>query len=268
MSKDEYDEWLKHVKTTSRYSVLEPFILHRGEFALSCTLEFIGVPRDLVAHIDGRSSWARQGLKVHSTAGNIHPGSKGFVVFELENVGPVPILLYPGLAIAQLTFDRLDNIAVEDYASRATSKYASFAQNLFSAYPQDYTLAAMRGLLRRKSAQYGIANIPARPIPTDSKILLSNKNELPKFDDRVNADYESILASIEMFDTEDLRIAAVPILAIVGENGDVAVLDRNVSELRKCLNQKMEEAHRINGEVLPIIKKVITALKRERLRGN
>src|SRR5947207_1644451 len=105
MSPSEYNEWLRHLRLVNRYSVLERFILHPFQFALGRTLEFISVPRDIVARIDGRSSWARQGLVVHSTAGDIHPGTRGFVVFELMNYGPVPIVLYPGLAIAQVRFE-------------------------------------------------------------------------------------------------------------------------------------------------------------------
>src|SRR6185503_11268579 len=110
MSQQEYEEWLRHLRMVNRYSVAESFILHPWQFALARTLEFISVPRDLVGRIDGRSSWARQGLVVHSTAGDIHPGSKGFVVFELMNSGPVPIVLYPGLAIAQVTFELAEGV--------------------------------------------------------------------------------------------------------------------------------------------------------------
>src|SRR5580700_5937950 len=55
MSLDEYREWLKHARVTNRYSISESFVLHRGEFALASTLEFIGLPKDIIGHIDGRS---------------------------------------------------------------------------------------------------------------------------------------------------------------------------------------------------------------------
>ena len=145
MSPDEYSEWLKHLRLVNRYSVLEKFILHPFQFALGRTLEFISLPRDIVGRIDGRSSWARQGLVVHSTAGDIHPGTRGFVVFELMNYGPVPIVLYPGLAIAQLTFEAVEDVR-ESYAERATSKYYGFRPSLWSGYPNDSILQAMRQL--------------------------------------------------------------------------------------------------------------------------
>ncbi len=144
MTVKEYEEWLKHARVANRYAITDPFVLHPWEFALASTLEFICLPKDILGHIDGRSSWARQGLQVHSTAGNIHPGSRGFVVFELDNVGPVPILLYPGMAIAQLTFDELGKPVDESYSERTKSKYLGFRQTLWSAYPTDSVLESMR----------------------------------------------------------------------------------------------------------------------------
>ena len=144
MSREEYVEWRSHHRFTSRYSVLDPFILHPRELVLATTLEFIAVPNNLVARLDGRSSWARQGLKVHSTAGDIHPGSAAFVVFELENTGPIPISLHPGMSIAQLTFEELVAPARIDYASQPGSKYRRFGQNLWSAYPSDSIIEALR----------------------------------------------------------------------------------------------------------------------------
>src|ERR1019366_1302677 len=162
MSVEEYHEWLKHSRVTHRYSISDPFVLHRGEFTLASTLEFISLPRSIVGHIDGRSSWARHGLQVHSTAGNIHPGSRGWVVFELGNTGPVPILLYPGLAIAQLTFDELQVPVDEDYSSNSTSKYKGFNQPLWSAYPSDTTLRAMRRARNEQRGAEGSARYPGK----------------------------------------------------------------------------------------------------------
>ena len=52
----------------------EPFILHPGEFVLGSTLERVGVPNDLVARLEGKSSLGRLGLLIHSTAGYVDPG--------------------------------------------------------------------------------------------------------------------------------------------------------------------------------------------------
>ena len=80
------------------------FVLHPGQFALGATLEFIRLPDDIGARIEGRSSWGRLGLQIHATAGFIDPGFRGRITFELANIGDLPIPLYVGLRVAQLAF--------------------------------------------------------------------------------------------------------------------------------------------------------------------
>jgi dCTP deaminase len=102
----------------------EPFVLHPGEFVLGSTLERITLPSDVVARLEGKSSLARLGLVIHSTAGFIDAGFDGDVTLELSNVATLPILLYPGMKIAQFAFFALDRPAEEPYGSGATgSKY-------------------------------------------------------------------------------------------------------------------------------------------------
>jgi dCTP deaminase len=80
------------------------FVLHPNEFALSCTLEYLKLPRDLAGRLEGKSTWGRVGLQVHSTAGFVDPGFTGSLTFELQNVGKVPIPLFPGMRVAQICF--------------------------------------------------------------------------------------------------------------------------------------------------------------------
>ena len=93
----------------------EPFVIHPGEFALGRTLEWVELPDDIVARIEGKSSLGRLGLIVHATAGFCDPGWKGTLTLELANLTRVPILLYHGLAIAQLSFMALDAPAERPY---------------------------------------------------------------------------------------------------------------------------------------------------------
>ncbi len=81
-----------------------PFILHPGEFVLGSTLERVKLPDDLVARLEGKSSLGRLGLLIHSTAGFIDPGWDGHVTLELSNVARLPITIYPGMAIGQISF--------------------------------------------------------------------------------------------------------------------------------------------------------------------
>jgi dCTP deaminase len=102
----------------------EAFVLHPGEFVLGSTLERITLPDDLVARLEGKSSLARLGLVVHSTAGFIDAGFDGDVTLELSNVATLPILLHPGMRVAQLAFFQLDGPAEHPYGSgKVGSKY-------------------------------------------------------------------------------------------------------------------------------------------------
>jgi dCTP deaminase len=93
----------------------EPFVIHPGEFALGRTLEWVELPDDIVARIEGKSSLGRLGMIVHATAGFCDPGWKGTLTLELANLTRVPIRLYHGLAIAQLSFMALDAPAERPY---------------------------------------------------------------------------------------------------------------------------------------------------------
>jgi len=102
----------------------EPFILHPGEFVLGSTLERVRLPGDLVARLEGKSSLGRLGLLIHSTAGFIDPGFDGHVTLELSNVANLPITIYPGMKIGQVSFMELSEPAASPYGSGAIgSKY-------------------------------------------------------------------------------------------------------------------------------------------------
>ncbi len=102
----------------------DPFILHPGEFVLGATLERVALPDDLVARLEGKSSLGRLGLLIHSTAGFVDPGFDGQLTLELSNVANLPITLYPGMWIGQISFQRMTTSAESPYgASELGSKY-------------------------------------------------------------------------------------------------------------------------------------------------
>ena len=102
----------------------EPFILHPGEFVLGSTRERVRIPDDLVARLEGKSSLGRLGLLIHSTAGYVDPGWDGYLTLELSNVANLPITIYPGMKIGQISFFRLSSPAENPYGSKETgSKY-------------------------------------------------------------------------------------------------------------------------------------------------
>jgi dCTP deaminase len=100
------------------------FILHPGEFVLGSTLERVALPDDLVARLEGKSSLGRLGLLIHSTAGFVDAGWDGHLTLELSNVANLPIALYPGMKIGQISFLRMTTAAEHPYGSTTTgSKY-------------------------------------------------------------------------------------------------------------------------------------------------
>jgi dCTP deaminase len=91
---------------------------------LGSTLERIRLPDDLVARLEGKSSLGRLGLLIHSTAGFIDPGWDGHVTLELSNVANLPITIYYGMPIGQLSFVQLTEPAETPYgADKLGSKY-------------------------------------------------------------------------------------------------------------------------------------------------
>ena len=116
-----------------------PFILHPGEFVLGSTLERIKLPDDLVARLEGKSSLGRLGLLIHSTAGFIDPGWDGHVTLELSNVANLPITIYFGMKIGQLSFVQLTEPASAPYGSAGLgSKYQGQKGPTPSAYWKNF----------------------------------------------------------------------------------------------------------------------------------
>ena len=86
----------------------EPFVLHPGEFVLGQTLERVALPDDLVARLEGKCASAGSGLLIHSTAGFVDAGFEGNLTLELSNVANLPITIYHGMPIGQISFMRMD----------------------------------------------------------------------------------------------------------------------------------------------------------------
>ncbi|MFQ5861379.1 MAG: dCTP deaminase, partial [Dehalococcoidia bacterium] len=102
----------------------EPFIVQPGTFVLGTTQESVTLPDDIVARVDGKSSLGRLGLLVHATAGYVDPGWTGKLTLELSNQSQMPIALYHGMKIAQISFLRLSTAVQRPYGSPGLgSKY-------------------------------------------------------------------------------------------------------------------------------------------------
>jgi dCTP deaminase len=113
----------------------EPFILHPGEFVLGQTLERVTLPDDLVARLEGKSSLGRLGLLIHSTAGFVDSGFSGNLTLELSNVANLPITIYYGMPIGQISFMRMDGPVERPYGRDDTgSKYQGQAEPTASRF--------------------------------------------------------------------------------------------------------------------------------------
>jgi dCTP deaminase len=117
----------------------EPFVLHPGEFVLGSTLERVALPDDLVSRLEGKSSLGRLGLLIHSTAGYVDPGWDGNLTLELSNVANLPIALYQGMKIGQISFQRLSSPVEVPYGDeRIGSKYRGQRDPTASLYHRDF----------------------------------------------------------------------------------------------------------------------------------
>jgi dCTP deaminase len=138
IQKEDPDAALQICEVIKRLEPQTPFILHPNHFALACTLEYIFLPAEIGGMLEGRSSWAREGLNVHSTAGIIHPGHKGIIVFELSNSGSHPIPLYPGMRVAQLLLYELTTPTQNPYGSDVEAKYTKYVATNFGRPWEDW----------------------------------------------------------------------------------------------------------------------------------
>ncbi len=102
----------------------EPFIMQAGDFALASTIESLELPDDLLGRLEGRSSIARLGITVHSTAAVFEPGWVGTATMELSNLGRMAVALYPGMRICSFTFARMSTPVLVPYRQKVGNKYA------------------------------------------------------------------------------------------------------------------------------------------------
>ncbi len=119
----------------------EAFIIHPNEFALATTQEYVKVPDDLVARVEGRSSMGRLGVTMHVTAGYVDPGFEGRITLEISNIGAMPVALYPGQRVCQLVFETMTTPAELPYGHpKRNSKYMKQLKPESSRVKLDYEL--------------------------------------------------------------------------------------------------------------------------------
>ena len=124
----------------------EPFMLHPGEFVLGSTIEKVTLPDDIVGRLEGKSSLGRLGLLTHVTAGFCDPGFSGYLTLELSNVSNLPITLYKGMRVGQISFFTMTTPAAKPYGSAGLeSRYQDQRGPTPSRYRLDEAARRMNG---------------------------------------------------------------------------------------------------------------------------
>jgi dCTP deaminase len=76
---------------------------------------------------------------IHSTAGYVDPGWKGNLTLELSNVANLPIALYFGMSIGQISFFRMTSPVDRPYGSpELGSKYQNQSEPTASAIHRNF----------------------------------------------------------------------------------------------------------------------------------
>lgn len=119
----------------------EPFIIHPGEFTLATTHEYVKLPEDIVARVEGRSSIGRLGITMHVTAGYIDPGFEGRITLEISNIGKMPVALYPGQRVCQIVFETMTSPSAKPYGHEdRDSKYMGQRSPQVSKIKEDFDI--------------------------------------------------------------------------------------------------------------------------------
>lgn len=113
----------------------ELYVMKPGEFLLASTEETVYLDPTLVGRVEGKSSLARVGLAVHVTGGFIDPGFRGQITLEMANLLHRPLVLRPGMRIAQIAISNVFGRVAKPYAK--TGHYQGQAGPTLSRYRID-----------------------------------------------------------------------------------------------------------------------------------
>jgi len=132
---------------TKKYVPLgNKIVIHPHQFILASTLEYMRLPKDLIAYVIGRSTWGRLGLIV-ATAVGVQPGYAGTLTLELRNLGETPLSLYPGQAIAQLFFHKVDRVSL---TGQALGQYSGITDILPRKMSSKQTFEKIRLIMEKR----------------------------------------------------------------------------------------------------------------------
>lgn len=122
-----------HENFTYRIFETEKYVLLPGQFVLATTCEYISLPNNLTAFVEGRSSWGRLGLFIQN-AGWVDPGFEGEITLELYNANKCAIELNAGDRIGQLVFAKMEQPALNPYEGKYQKQKKATGSRLFMDY--------------------------------------------------------------------------------------------------------------------------------------
>jgi len=131
-TKDTFEDSTELVKIDDDSS----FILHPGEFILGITKEYVELPDDLAARIDGRSSLGRLGIIVHSTAGHVDPKFRGRLTLEISNIGRLPVSLIPNMKFCSLIFEKTSSPVEKGYKGKYLGQLGPVASKISEEFKE------------------------------------------------------------------------------------------------------------------------------------
>lgn len=108
----------------------DTYLLLPGQFVLATTMEYIELPNDLTAFVEGRSSLGRMGLFIQN-AGWVDPGFKGEITLELFNANRCAIELKAGRRVGQLVFAKMDKEAQNPYRGKYQGQTGATGSRVF-----------------------------------------------------------------------------------------------------------------------------------------
>jgi dCTP deaminase len=116
LRKAKANDFVRYATEVIDLEQVSTWTLEHGQFAIGYTSEKVTLSSELMARVEGRSSWARFGLQVHNTAPTIQPGYNGVITLEFSNVGPINLKLSNNLVVCQLILERLGQPASKPYS--------------------------------------------------------------------------------------------------------------------------------------------------------
>ena len=119
------DQPVRYVELNQREIVIPPL-----SFMLATTMEYIKLPDNVTAFVEGRSSIGRIGLFVQN-AGWVDPGFEGEITLELFNANRQPIRLKSGWRICQLVFEMMDQPALKPYQGKYQGQRKSVGSRIY-----------------------------------------------------------------------------------------------------------------------------------------